>query len=116
MMDHESASHELDYIRRYEAIGFTDQFRMVEDQLENLQSKNRYFPKDVTIVKEHRYEGMSNPSDMSLLYVIKTKDGSQGTILASYGANADNAIHEFMNMIPEENVKDDVMLPPDAKK
>lgn len=115
-MDNEFASHELDYIRRYEAIGFTDQFRIVEDQLENLQSKNRYFSKDVTIVKEHRYEGMSNPSDMSLLYVIKTNDGGKGTILASYGANADNALHEFMNMVPEENINDDLMFPPDAQE
>ena len=113
-MDNEFASHELNYIRRYEAIGFTDQFRIVEDQLENLESKNRYFPKDITIVKEHRYEGMSNPSDMSILYVIKTNDGSKGTILASYGGNADNTLNEFMNMVPEENQKDDLMFPPDA--
>lgn len=115
-MDNEYAKHELDYIRRYEAIGFKDQYRIVEGQLENLNSKKRYAPQEVTIMKEHRYEGMSNPSDMSLLYVVKTNDGSQGTMLASYGANADNSIHEFMNLIPEENIKDEVMLPPDAQE
>ncbi len=116
MMDNEFAKHELNYIRRYEALGFTDQYRIVEDQLENLDTKNRYHPKDVSILKEHRYEGMSNPSDTSLLYVIETVDGSKGTILANYGANADNAIHEFMNMIPEENIKDDPMLPNDVQE
>lgn len=111
MNENESAEHELDYINRYEAIGYNDQYRIVQDQLENLNSKKRYAPEEVTIMKEHRYEGVTNPSDMSLLYIIKTNDGSKGTMLANYGANADNAIHEFMNMIPEENVKDDVMLP-----
>lgn len=114
MTDNEFAKHELNYLRRYDAMGYIDQYRIVENQLENLKSKIRYFPKDVTIIKEHRYEGMSNPSDMSLLYVIKTVDGSKGTILANYGANADNSIHQFMNLIPEENIKDDLVLPPDA--
>ncbi|RXJ44346.1 hypothetical protein [Gelidibacter gilvus] len=116
MMDNEYAKHELDYIKRYEAMGYTDQYRIVEDLLENLNSKKRYAPEEVLLMKEHRYEGMSNPSDMSLLYVIKTKDGSQGTMLASYGANADNSIHEFMNSIPEENVSDEEMIPPDAQE
>ncbi|WP_051209754.1 hypothetical protein [Gelidibacter mesophilus] len=115
-MTTQNSKNELDYIRRYEAAGFTDQYRVVDDQLENLKSKQRYQPQDVFILKEHRYEGMSNPSDMSLLYILETSDGSRGTILANYGANADNAIHSFMNLIPEENVKDDFMLPPDAKQ
>ncbi|MBA6151423.1 hypothetical protein [Gelidibacter maritimus] len=111
----ENSKNELDYIRRYEAAGFTDQFQIVDDQLQNIKSKNKYNPQDVTILKEHRYEGMTNPSDMSLLYVIETTDGSKGTLLASYGANADNSIHNFMNLIPEDNVRDDFMLPPDHK-
>ncbi|MEO6346902.1 MAG: hypothetical protein ABIO60_03245 [Aquaticitalea sp.] len=107
--------HELDYIRRYEAIGFTDQYKIIEDELENLKSKKRYFPSDVKIRKQHRYEGESNPSDMSLLYVIETLDGSRGTILASYGSDGNTSIHEFMNTIPKENISDDLMLPPDGK-
>lgn len=114
-MESENSKNELDYIRRYEAAGFTDQYRLVENELENVESKTRYTPQDVTLVNEHRYEGMSNPSDLSLLYIIETSDGSKGTILASYGADADNAIHNFMKNIPEENVKDDFMLPPDGK-
>ncbi|TDU33736.1 hypothetical protein BXY82_3033 [Gelidibacter sediminis] len=114
-MHDDYSKNEIDYIRRYEAAGFTDQYRIIEDELENVDSKKRYAPQDVTILKEHRYEGISNPSDMSLLYVIQTNDGSKGTMLASYGSDGNNSIHEFMNAIPESNVKDDFMLPPDAK-
>ncbi|WP_299399237.1 hypothetical protein [uncultured Gelidibacter sp.] len=113
-MNDDYAKNEIDYIRRYEAAGFTDQYRIVENQLENLETKNRYAPQDVTILREHRYEGFSNPSDTSLLYVIQTKDGSKGTMLASYGADGNDSIHEFMNAIPESNITTDVMLPPDA--
>lgn len=115
MTDNQYAKHELNDIRRYEAMGYTDQYRMDGEQLENLNSKNRYFPKDVILMREQRYEGMSNPSDMSLLYVIQTTDGSKGTILASYGAEADNSIHEFMKMVPEDNIKNNLMLPPDER-
>ncbi len=114
-MENEFAKHELDYLRRYEAAGFTDQYRVVEEYLENLNSKATYKPTDVTILKEHRYEGMSNPSDMSLLYVIETSDGSRGTILASYGANGNTSVNTFMANVPKENIREDFMLPPDAE-
>ena len=38
---------------------------------------------------------MNNPSDLALLYVIKTNDGSKRTILANYEAKDDNSFHEF---------------------
>ena len=114
-MESDFDKHELNYISQYEAIGYTDQYSIVGEELEHLKSKKRYSPEDVYIMKEHRYEGESNPSDMSLLYVIQTSDGTKGTMLASYGANGNTSIHEFMNMVPEENIKNDLMLPPDGK-
>lgn len=115
-MSNEFAKNELDYIRRYEAVGFKDQYRIADGELENLSSKKRYAPNEVMILREHRYEGMSNPADMSILYVIETLDGSKGTLLASYGATADNLVNEFMNDIPEANISNDYMLPPDGEK
>ncbi|MBM1106836.1 hypothetical protein JQC67_11850 [Aurantibacter crassamenti] len=113
-MENEFAKHETDYIHRYEAIGYTSQYRVVDNRLEEFTTKKAYTPEEVTILKEHRYEGMSNPSDMSLLYVIETTDGGKGTILSSYGAKADTCVHEFMTSIPEKNIKDENVLPPDA--
>ena len=115
-MQNEFAKNEIDYIRRYEAVGFKDQYRIVDDTLENVNTNKRYAPEEVMILREHRYEGMSNPSDMSILYVLETMDGSKGTILASYGATSDNVVNNFMKAIPEENVTNDYMLPPDKKE
>lgn len=103
-MENVFIEHELDYMTRYEAIGFTDQYRLVDNQLENIQSKHKYSPKDVSLIKSHCYDGMSNPLDKLLLYVIKTIDGSKGTVLASYGDYGDQAIHQFMNIIPQERL------------
>ena len=103
-MENVFAEHEIDYMTRYEAIGFTDQYRLVDNQLENIQSKHKYSPKDVSLIKSHRYDTMSNPFDMLLLYVIKTVDGRKGTVLASYGDKADLALHQFMNIIPQQTL------------
>lgn len=115
-MENEYAKHETDYIRRYQEIGYTDSYRFNGSYLVGMESKKSYPPEDVSIIKEHRYEGMSNPSDMSILYVLETSDGNKGTLLAGYGPNANLELHEFMSAIPEENIKDENVLPPDAEK
>jgi len=115
-MENEYAKHETDYIRRYQEIGYTDSYRMDGSYLVSMDSKKRYPPEDVNIIKEHRYEGMSNPSDMSILFILETSDGNKGTLLAGFGPSANLELHEFISAIPEENVKDENVLPPDAEK
>lgn len=114
-MENEFAKHEIDYINDYQKLGYTDSYRLSGNHLVSNETKKNYFAKDVTIIKEHRYEGMSNPSDMSLLYVLEMSDKSKGTLLASYGPNADVNLYEFMSSIPEENKKDEDVLPPDSE-
>ena len=113
-MENEFAKHETDYIKKYEQLGYTDSYRLVKKSLKSLHTEKVYAPDEITIVKEHRYEGMSNPSDLSILFVLRTSDGGKGTLLAGYGPNADTELHEFMTAIPEENIRDENLLPPDA--
>lgn len=114
-MENKFAKHETDYIKRYEEMGYTDAYRFADGHLKGLTSKTDYKAEDITIVKEHRYEGMSNPSDMSILYVLETSDGRKGTLLAAFSPTADGSIHVFMNSIPEQNKEDRDLLPPDAE-
>ncbi len=116
LMDNDFAKHEVDYIREYEKLGFTDSYRFINNSLKSSESEKYYDPKEITIVKEHRYEGMSNPSDTSILYIIKTADGGKGTLLAGYGPKANFDLFEFIKKIPKDNIKDEKLLPPDAKK
>ena len=37
----------------------------------------------------YRFEGESNPDDMSILYAIEANDGISGTISSAYGTYAD---------------------------
>lgn len=98
-----SNKHEKDYLDKYEKEGYTASYRVDKGKLIEVESKSSYKPEDVTIVAEHRFEGMTNPSDLSILYVIETSD-NKGTILTAYGPEANIETAEFFKEIPESNI------------
>lgn len=106
-MNDQFAKHEKDYIRIYEEMGYSASFHFKDDQLINSETKKKYSPSDIFIVAEHRYEGMSNPSDLSVLYVIETKADEKGTFLMGYGPNANLETAEFFKKIPKENISNE---------
>lgn len=98
--------NELDFIKSYEKKGYKNSYRVQENKLIENETKSEFEPNAIKIVAKHRYEGMSNPEDMSILYVIETNKDTKGTILAPYGPADDTTILEFFNEIPEENISD----------
>lgn len=106
-MENEFAKHEKDFIKIYQEKGFTANFHFKNDKLITSETKNEYAPNDIYIVAEHRYEGMSDPSDMSILYIIKTNKDEKGTFLLGYGPSADLEVAEFFKKIPKSNVSND---------
>ncbi|QXP51351.1 hypothetical protein [Cellulophaga sp. HaHa_2_1] len=99
----EYAKSEKEYIKEYQEQGYIHNFRAQDNSLINLETKKSYTPKNIFIKKEFRFEGMSNPSDMSILYIIETKDGVKGTVLANYSPSSDTEMAEFFKDIPKEN-------------
>lgn len=95
--------HETDYITKYQEEGYTANFLFENGCLLDSETKYAYKPEEIFIVTQHRYEGMSNPDDMSILYVIQTADQKKGTHLTGYGPTADLEEAEFFKDIPEEN-------------
>ncbi len=94
---------EKEYIDKYRNQGYTANYITKGDLLEDLDTKRTYEPSEVIIKKEFRFEGMSNPSDMSILYIVETKDGNKGTVLANYSPASDTDMAEFFTNIPKEN-------------
>jgi hypothetical protein len=83
-----------------EEKGYTDQFRVEKKNLVSLKdSKKKYKPKDVKAVNFYRFEGISDPDDMSILYAIETCDGTKGTLVDAYGNYSDEATGEFMQEV-----------------
>jgi hypothetical protein len=83
-----------------EEEGYTDQFRVEHSKLASMaDSKCTYEPKDVKAVNFYRFEGISNPDDMSILYAIETCDGRKGTLVDAYGLYSDDDTSDFMKQV-----------------
>ena len=64
-----------------------------------------YKPEDLRIIKVYRFEGESDPSDMSVIYVIEANDGLIGYSMDAYGAYSDHddaSYDDFIRQIPTE--------------
>ncbi len=78
------------------ADGYTDDFRALPEGLKSLRTDKIYQPDNVRVVNYYRFEGVSNPDDMSILYVIETNDGGKGTLVDAYGPYADADVSSFI--------------------
>ena len=76
--------------------GYSHQFQATEEGLKDIQTGDTYRPGDVEVPNFFRFEGVSDPDDMSILYVIQTTDGHKGTLVDAYGLYADPNVAEFM--------------------
>lgn len=92
-----SVAHATQGLRRR---GFKDEFKLLDERtMENLQNGARYKPEQMSIVEYHRFEGMSNPSDMSIVFAVESNDGRKGVIISSYGTYANIKLVEFMDKV-----------------
>jgi hypothetical protein len=82
-----------------EKYGYTEQFRVEKDKLVGMTSKKKYKPKDVKAANFYRFEGITDPDDMSILYAIETCDGSKGTLTDAYGRYSDEDTGAFMKQV-----------------
>jgi hypothetical protein len=73
-----------------------------------------YKPGELEILRVIRFEGDSNPSDMEILYILKTEDGLIGYSLDAYGAYSshDNEVgyDNFIRQIPEAGHQDQLLF------
>jgi hypothetical protein len=79
-----------------------NEFRMHEKGFGTGNGKY-YEPSELKIIKTYRFEGDSDPSDSSILYVIEANDGKIGYSLDAYGvySNHDDAKYDdFIRKIP----------------
>jgi hypothetical protein len=94
-------------MNKLEDKGYTNQYRLEDGKLRCIGDDKTYLPEDVVAVNFYRFEGISDPDDMSILYAIETVDGSKGTLVDAYGLYADDHVSEFMRHVEiHKSVKD----------
>lgn len=94
-----NTDHALQKIKDLEKKGFTHSYRFQNDQLIDTSTGVTFDQEEISICGEYRFEGLTNPSDMSILYALETSDGHKGTLLVAYGAMGDTDLALFMKEV-----------------
>lgn len=82
-----------------------NEFRWTQEGFNAGKGKN-YQPEDLKIVKIYRFEGISDPADSSIIYVIKANDGLIGYSMDSYGVYSNHEDEEgYDNFIRQITVE-----------
>lgn len=76
--------------------GFTEHFMVADRRLRAVGSGKTFGAEGVVISEYHRFEGVSDPDDMAILYAIETRSGLRGTLVDAFGVYSDPRVGEFI--------------------
>ena len=80
--------------------GFIEHFGVSDGALRSFDSGRRFSAAELVIREYHRFEGISDPDDMSIVYGIEGRGGARGTLVDAYGAYSDAAVGAFLQGVP----------------
>ena len=60
------------------------------------------------IAEYHRFEGVSDPGDMSIVYAIETRSGIRGTLVDAFGVYADPRVGAFVKEVALRRTRQDI--------
>lgn len=82
--------------------GYTESFEVAERGLYAQSRADKFYkPEEISIPNFYRFEGDTDPGDMSILYVIETVDGVKGTLVDAYGTYSDGTVNKFMRQVED---------------
>lgn len=74
-------------VERLKEEGYTEDFRAEEGRLVATGTGEEFAPSEFRVDDIYRFEGATDPSDMSILFVMTTRDESvKGTWSTAFGA------------------------------
>lgn len=85
--------------------GFTEDFNLIAEGIESKSLKKQWNAGDLEVVKFYRFEGMTNPGDNTILYLIETNDNRKGLLVDVYGADVGELSPE---MVKKLSIRDNI--------
>jgi hypothetical protein len=70
--------------------GYKEDFNLQAHCVECPSLELQLHPEHFTVDEYHRFEGMSNTDDNSIVFAISSTDGVKGTLVDAYGMYAEN--------------------------
>ena len=79
--------------------GIRSEFEFLDQAFRDVDSEKTFTADELTIVEHHRFEGASDPEDMSVVYAIESQDGTRGIIADAFGVYANPDLGGFLNNV-----------------
>ncbi|WP_299313923.1 hypothetical protein [uncultured Aquimarina sp.] len=105
-------ANENKYKEIYKKKGYTSDYILHQHKLVDVSDSKEFKPNEVYIIARYLFEGIKNPADTSILYVLKTINGSKGTFIQKNNPKQErDLVSNFFDNIPQENIsKEDFLL------
>jgi hypothetical protein len=88
-----------DVLKRLAVNGYTEHFSVIGNRLRALESGKAFGAQEVVIRQYDRFEGISDPGDMSIVYAIEGPGGTRGTLVDAFGVYSNPVISEFLHNV-----------------
>ena len=98
MQNHEYTSM-TEALKGLKARSFTTNFEFLNNAFCAVDSERTFKAEELSILEHHRFEGVSDPDDESIVYAIETSDGIRGAIADAYGVYSNPKLEAFMEKV-----------------
>ena len=89
----------VEAIEELKKRGFTANFEFLDQTFRDVDSGRTFKAGELTIVKHYRFEGASDPDDMSVVYAIESDDGLTGIVADAFGLYANPDLGGFLEKV-----------------
>src|SRR5690349_5048027 len=90
----------LDALNGLKKRGYTIDFNLAFDHVKCADTGVCLSPAQFEITEYYRFEGASDPEDLSVVYAIESKDGSlKGTLVSAYGVYSEGMNNEMLQKL-----------------
>jgi len=87
-------------IERLTRQGFTAHFGVAGNRLRAFGGGQTFGAHEVVIEQYSRFEGVSDPGDMAIVYAIVTRNGTRGALVDAFGVSSDPTVSAFLKDVP----------------
>ena len=90
----------LDALNGLKQRGYTIDFNLAFDHVKCNKTGVCLSPSQFEITEHHRFEGISNPEDSSVVFAIESKDGMmKGVLVSAYGMYSEALSEEMLQKL-----------------
>ena len=98
-MSTKSYTNMVEAIEELKKRGFTANFEFLDQTFRDVDSGGTFKADELTIVEHYRFEGASDPDDMSVVYAIESAYGPSGIIADAFGVYANPDLGRFLENV-----------------